>query len=154
IAATGAGDETDASDTDASDDDAADTAGAEATGDAGTAGAATDSDAAGAATDAVAAPELDLGAAAAVLGTKVKLDDLTAVEGIGPKIAELCAGIGVTTWRSLADTEVATLQSMLDDAGSRYRIHDPGTWPRQAGLLAAGAWAEFKQLTDELDGGR
>lgn len=98
--------------------------------------------------------ELDLDAAEAILGTKIGLDDLTVVEGIGPKISELCRGIGVTTWRQLADTDVAALQSMLDAAGSRYTVHKPGTWPRQAALLAAGEWAEFKTLTDELDGGK
>lgn len=100
------------------------------------------------------AAALDLDAAAATIGTKTRLDDLTVVEGIGPKIAELCSGIGIDTWRALAGTDVATLRSMLDDAGSRYRMHDPGTWPTQAGLLADGRWDEFVQLTDELDGGR
>lgn len=104
--------------------------------------------------DAADASALDLDAAAAAVGKKIKLDDLTVVEGIGPKIAELCAGVGITTWRGLADADVATLQSMLDDAGSRFSVHKPGTWPRQAGLLATGKWEEFVALTDELDGGR
>jgi predicted flap endonuclease-1-like 5' DNA nuclease len=98
--------------------------------------------------------ELDLAAAAAVLGKKVRLDDLSVVEGIGPKISELCRGIGIETWRGLAATDVATLRSMLDAAGSRFQVHKPDTWPTQAGLLAGGRWAEFKQLTDDLDGGR
>lgn len=101
-----------------------------------------------------AAPMLDLAAATAVFGKKIKLDDLTVVEGIGPKISQLCSGIGITTWRQLADTDVAELQSMLDAAGSRYSVHKPGTWPQQSGLLAAGEWEAFKTLTDELDGGR
>lgn len=100
-----------------------------------------------------AAESLDLAAAKDVLGKKVKLDDLTVVEGIGPKIAELCSGIGITTWQGLSVADVADLQSMLDAAGSRFQMHKPGTWPQQAGLLAAGKWAEFKQLTDELTGG-
>ncbi len=93
-------------------------------------------------------------AAPAVLGYSVELDDLTVVEGIGPKIAELCQGIGITTWAELSVTEVSLLRTMLNDAGQRFKSHDPSTWPRQAGLLAAGAWAEFKTFTDELDGGR
>jgi predicted flap endonuclease-1-like 5' DNA nuclease len=100
------------------------------------------------------AAELDLAAAESVLGKKIRLDDLSVVEGIGPKISELCRGIGIETWRQLAQTDVPTLQSMLDAAGSRFQVHKPGTWPKQAELLAAGRWAEFKQLTDELDGGR
>ncbi len=92
---------------------------------------------------------LDLDAAARVIGKKVTLDDLTVVEGIGPKICELCSGIGITTWRTLADTDVADLQSMLDAAGSRYAVHKPGTWPRQAALLADGRWEEFRAVTTD-----
>ncbi len=96
---------------------------------------------------------LDLDAAARILGRKVTLDDLTVIEGIGPKICELCSGMGITTWRTLADTDVADLQSMLDAAGSRYAVHKPATWPRQAALLAAGRWEEFTTVTDDLEGG-
>ena len=97
---------------------------------------------------------LDTAAAASVLGKKIKFDDLTVVEGIGPKIAELCSGIGVTTWQGLAAAEVADLQSMLDDAGSRFQMHKPASWPEQAALLATGKWAEFKELTNSLSGGK
>jgi predicted flap endonuclease-1-like 5' DNA nuclease len=97
---------------------------------------------------------LDLSEAKAVLGTKVELDDLKLIEGIGPKIASLCHGIGIRTWLDLSTTEVSLLQMMLSDAGSRYAAHDPSTWPEQAGLLAAGRWNEFKVLTDGLSGGR
>jgi predicted flap endonuclease-1-like 5' DNA nuclease len=99
-------------------------------------------------------PTPDVAAAAAVLGKKIELDDLTVVEGIGPKIAELCQGKGITTWWQLAHTDPASLGSMLEEAGPRFQVHDPGTWPQQARLLATGAWAEFKSLTDSLRGGR
>ena len=97
-------------------------------------------------------PVLDLDAAAVVLGKRIELDDLTVVEGIGPKIAELCSGISVSTWRALGATDVDVLQSMLDAAGSRFQMHKPATWPRQAQMLADGEWDAFKQLTDELGG--
>lgn len=97
---------------------------------------------------------LDLAAAAAAIGSRVVADDLTVVEGIGPKIAELCHGIGIRTWAELAETEVSLLRTMLNDAGQRFKAHDPGTWPQQAELLARGAWDEFVALTDRLDGGR
>lgn len=97
---------------------------------------------------------LDLGTAATALGKKIKLDDLTVVEGIGPKISELCRGIGIETWRGLAGTDLADLRAMLDAAGPRYQIHQPGTWPQQAELLATGQWDAFVALTDSLDHGR
>lgn len=98
--------------------------------------------------------EPDLAAAAAAIGSRIVADDLTVVEGIGPKIADLCHGIGIRTWADLAETEVSLLRTMLNDAGQRFKAHDPGTWPQQAALLARGAWDEFVTLTERLDGGR
>lgn len=97
--------------------------------------------------------QLDLAAAAAVLGKAIEVDDLTAIEGIGPKIAELCHGIGIRTWGDLAGTEVSLLRTMLTDAGARYKVHNPSSWPEQAQLLAAGRWSDFQALVDRLDGG-
>ena len=42
---------------------------------------------------------------------------------------------------------------MLKAAGARYALANPGTWPEQASLLAAGKVAEFEKLAEELDGG-
>jgi predicted flap endonuclease-1-like 5' DNA nuclease len=89
-----------------------------------------------------------------IVGTRVTLDDLKVVEGIGPAIEQLLHDGGVRTWRVLEVTPVDRLREILQAAGSRFQIHDPGTWPRQAGLLAEAKWAEFKTLTDELKGGR
>ena len=96
--------------------------------------------------------DLDLDSARAVLGIQIVLDDLRVVEGIGPKITELCAGIGVMTSQQLAESDVETLQSMLDAAGSRFRMHRPASWPQQAALLASGQWEEFVALTETLAG--
>jgi predicted flap endonuclease-1-like 5' DNA nuclease len=94
-------------------------------------------------------------AAAAVVATApVVPDDLKVIEGIGPKLEEILNGHDIWTYRQLASTPVAQLQAILDKAGEAYRIHDPGTWPLQSGLLAEGKLEEFRQLTDELKGGR
>jgi predicted flap endonuclease-1-like 5' DNA nuclease len=101
-----------------------------------------------------AAPRvLDLVAAASVLGSKIKLDDLTVIEGIGPQIAGLLNAAGITTWRGLSKATIRALTNVLDDAGPRFRTHDPVTWPEQSRLLANGAWAEFKELTGSLKAG-
>lgn len=94
---------------------------------------------------------VDVDGAEAVLGRKIRSDDLTVVDGIGPKIAELCAGIGVTTWSELGRTDVDTLRAMLDDGGSGYKARDPSTWPRQGELLAAGQWDAFRAFTAATD---
>jgi len=87
-------------------------------------------------------------------GKKIKQDDLKVVEGIGPKIAGLLNEIGIMTWRELADAPLKKVQDMLDAAGSRYRIHNPATWSKQAGLAADEKWAELEELQDRLDGGK
>lgn len=100
------------------------------------------------------AAALDLQAAGAVLGRDVVIDDLTMIDGIGPKVADLCTGIGILTWNDLANTEESLLRTMLQDAGPRFRTHDPSTWPEQARLLAAGRWDDFRALTEQRTGHR
>jgi len=81
-------------------------------------------------------------------------DDLTKVEGIGPKIAELLNDAGITTFAQLAETETVKLREILYDAGSRYKSHDPETWAEQAKFAAEGKWDELKKWQAELDGGK
>ncbi len=87
-------------------------------------------------------------------GKKVAKDDLKLVEGIGPKIEELLHNAGIKTWEELAATDPEKIKAILDEAGPNYRIHDPATWPKQAGLAAEGKWEELEALMDELSGGR
>jgi len=93
-------------------------------------------------------------ALASTTSTDAKPDDLTKVEGIGPKIAEHMQAAGITTFAQLAQASQEQLQKVLDDAGPRFSIHKPDTWPEQAALAAAGKWDEFEKLKDELDGGK
>jgi len=85
---------------------------------------------------------------------EVKPDDLKKVEGIGPKIAELLNNAGITTFAQLAKTDAEKIKGILSDAGSRYKMHNPTTWPKQAELAAEGKWDELKKWQDELDGGK
>lgn len=79
-------------------------------------------------------------------------DDLKVVEGIGPKISGLMNAAGIYTFHELADSEVSSLQRILDDAG--ITIANPATWPEQAKLAAEGRWQELETLQDQLKGGR
>lgn len=83
-----------------------------------------------------------------------KGDDLKKVEGIGPKIAELFNNAGIITFADLAATSVEKLNEILEEAGPRYTIHNPTTWPQQAQLASEGKWDELSELQDRLDGGR
>ncbi len=81
-------------------------------------------------------------------------DDLTKVEGIGPKINGLLNDDGIYSFEQLADAKVSRLKKILADAGSRYQMHNPATWPKQSGMCAKGEWEKLKKWQDELDGGR
>jgi large subunit ribosomal protein L15 len=83
-----------------------------------------------------------------------KGDDLRKVEGIGPKIAELFNNAGIATFADLAATPVEKLNEILEEAGPRYTIHNPTTWPRQAQLASEEKWDELSDLQNKLDGGR
>ncbi len=87
-------------------------------------------------------------------GKNYKYDDLKIVEGIGPKIAEIFNNAGITSWQALADASVDHLKEILEGAGSRYKMHDPTTWPQQAKLAADGKLEELETLQDNLKGGR
>lgn len=81
-------------------------------------------------------------------------DDLTKIEGIGKKIAELLAAEGINSFELLGKSTAAKLKKILAAAGSRYSIHVPTTWPKQAKLAAAGKWEMLAKLQDELKGGK
>lgn len=83
-----------------------------------------------------------------------KGDDLKKIEGIGPKIAELLANSEIGDFNALAGADVEKLKEILAEAGSRYKMHDPTTWPEQAKLAADGEWEKLEKLQDELKGGK
>lgn len=87
-------------------------------------------------------------------GKKINLDDLKVVEGIGPKIEELLNEAGIITWADLANAELEKVQAILDEAGPRYRMHDPATWAKQASLAADAKWEELVEYQDHLKGGK
>jgi predicted flap endonuclease-1-like 5' DNA nuclease len=79
-------------------------------------------------------------------------DDLTRIEGIGPKISQLLGAAGISTFAQPADADADLIDSKLDEAGITFA--DPGTWPDQAKLASEGKWEELERLQDSLKGGR
>lgn len=92
--------------------------------------------------------------AASVFLKKITEDDLKIVEGIGPKIEELFHNAGIRTWKALSETSVEKCQQILDNAGEKFRIHKPATWPKQCELACLGKWNELKQWQDQMSGGK
>jgi len=82
-------------------------------------------------------------------------DDLTLVEGIGPRISSVLQAAGITAFTQLAATAVSQLEQILEQADPRLRrLADPTTWGEQASLAAAGDWDALKALQGALKGGR
>ena len=88
------------------------------------------------------------------LSTDTRLNDLKIVEGIGPKIEEVLKNAGIQNLQELAQTEAESIAEMLANAGDRFRMHDPSTWPQQAQLASTGQWDQLKEYQDFLNGGR
>ena len=104
-------------------------------------------------TTASTAITLDMAAAKAAGFALKNANDLTVVEGIGPKINELFQNNGIKTFAQLANATVPQMRAILDAGGSRFRIANPSTWAKQAALAAENNWTELKKLQTALSGG-
>jgi large subunit ribosomal protein L17 len=80
-----------------------------------------------------------------------KADNLTKIEGIGPKIAETLTAAGIVTF---ADVAASTPEKISEIIAGVRGSHVTDTWPRQAQMAADGQWDELKKWQDELDGGK
>lgn len=81
-------------------------------------------------------------------------DDLKIIEGIGEKIELILNERGIYTFEHLAKVSFNDLEEILDAAGPRFQIHNPGTWPEQAALAKEGNWEALRSLQERLIGGR
>jgi predicted flap endonuclease-1-like 5' DNA nuclease len=79
-------------------------------------------------------------------------DDLTKIEGIGPRIAKALNKAGINTYADLAKSTPAKLNEITLAAKINTAVED--SWPKQAKLASAGKWTELTQLQNELKGGR
>ena len=82
-----------------------------------------------------------------------KADDLTKVEGIGPKAAEALVAAGIGTYADLSKAKPDAIKEILTEASSRMAHLDPTTWPKQAKMAADGKWDELKEWQDKAKGG-
>ncbi|MCG2461521.1 30S ribosomal protein S2 [Flavobacteriaceae bacterium F89] len=80
-------------------------------------------------------------------------DDLTKVEGIGPKISEIFQNSGINTFGDLAEKSEDELREILTDAGSKYASKNPASWPKQAKMAAKGQWDKLEEWQESVKGG-
>ena len=79
-----------------------------------------------------------------------EVDDLTVIEGIGPKIRDLLIEKRITTFKKLSTMDLVQLERILTKAGMSLKRHDPTNWPEQAKLAADGNFDRLKELKQNL----
>jgi len=79
-------------------------------------------------------------------------EDLTLIEGIGPKIQTVLKAAGIKTFLQLSELKAEQIKEILTTAG--IRLGDLSSWPEQAHLAALGKMDELKSFQDKLSGGR
>ncbi|HMO12643.1 MAG TPA: DNA-directed RNA polymerase subunit beta' [Pirellulaceae bacterium] len=87
-------------------------------------------------------------------GTGNIYEDLTKIEGIGPRIQQLLFSNGICTYQDLSNCSVHFIRGILESEGGSMAMHDPSTWPDQAKLAAVGEWEKLIEWQNQLDGGR
>ncbi len=102
-------------------------------------------------TDAAVAPETSKVADEAT--SQESDDDLTKIEGIGPKAAEALVNAGISTFSQLSESKADNIKELLTEASSRLAHLDPTSWPKQAKMAADGKWDELKEWQDKAKAG-
>jgi predicted flap endonuclease-1-like 5' DNA nuclease len=90
-------------------------------------------------------------AAASTVAAPIAKEDLTKIEGVGPKTAEALKAAGITNYAQLSAMTPDQIRAILSKAGLSG---DPTTWPKQAQMAAAGQWDALKAYQDTLEGGK
>jgi chromosome segregation ATPase len=61
---------------------------------------------------------------------------------------------GIYKYEQLASIKLEAMRTILDKAGSRFRMHDPQSWAAQADMAHKGEWIKLKEYQEYLIGGR
>ncbi|MBL8164838.1 MAG: hypothetical protein JNJ61_22825 [Anaerolineae bacterium] len=84
----------------------------------------------------------------------VKSDDLTIIEGIGPKSAEALKKSGITTFAKLANMSAEEITRIVKVEHKVQIVGDAATWAKQARYLADGDLEGFERYAKRLIAGR
>lgn len=81
-----------------------------------------------------------------------KGDDLTKIEGIGPKIQDALYAAGILSYADLSGSKIGDLRKILAD--NELSQHDPKTWKKQATLAKNEKRDDLEKLQEELNAGK
>ncbi len=85
-----------------------------------------------------------------LLGRQVIENDLTLINGIGPRTAALLESKGIDTWNELAETTTDQLRQILEEAGGVYKSLDPAHWAKQASMASQSEWRKLRVFQESL----
>ena len=78
-------------------------------------------------------------------------DDLTVIDGIGPRVSSVLRAAGITAFSKLAEREPEEIKGILVAENLRLtRLTDPSTWHEQARMAADGDWEGLKALQSSI----
>lgn len=80
-------------------------------------------------------------------------DDLTVIEGIGPKMAAALRAAGIDTFGKLAEADEASLRAAIEAAKMSFAPSLP-SWPEQAAYVLRGDMDGLKAFQKQLTAGR
>ncbi len=104
------------------------------------------------AVESVSAPVAAVAEAVPAPAKEVVPDDLTLIEGIGPKVCSVLTEAGYPTFAALASADAEVLRELLRSV--KLQMMEPSGWIEQAKLAAKGDMESLAKLQDELKGGR
>ena len=82
-------------------------------------------------------------------------DDLSFLDGIGPKVSAVLRFAGITSFSRLASTNIDRIREILEaENPNLLRLTDPSTWPEQARMAADGDWEALSALQNDLKSAR
>jgi F-type H+-transporting ATPase subunit gamma len=90
---------------------------------------------------------------ATAVAEATKPDDLTVIEGIGPKMSGALIAAGIDTYEKLSQASEEQLRAAIETAGLRF-APSMSTWAEQAGYAARNDWDGLDTFQGELIGGR
>ncbi len=78
-------------------------------------------------------------------------DDLTVINGIGPRVSSVLRAAGIKSFSKLAQKEPEEIQGILVAENPRLtRLTDPSTWHEQARMAADAEWEDLRALQDSF----